>query len=167
MDRGIIHAGTPLATIGAMVAACLLTGPASAGDNVQVVPLFADGRGNQAWVEIVTVGERRQATPVVWVGDGRVLRLLENPHDNGRLAVPVPRLMRFVERARKAIRAMKRPGGNAPAGPEALAAAAPEAGAPVSEPRESPPDRTGSSSPPGKTGTGDPPSDDACKTATR
>lgn len=167
MDRATLHAGALLPAVGAMVAACLLSGPASAGDNVQVVPLVADSRGNQAWVEIVSAGGRETATPVVEVGDARIVRYLENPVDNGNLAIPVPRLMRLFERARKAIRDMKRPVAHAPAGADGLKAAAAEAGTPVSEPRGTPPDRTGSSAPPGKTGTGNPPSDDAYRTAIR
>lgn len=167
MKRGTFHAGALLPAVGAMVAACLLSRPASAGDNVQVVPLVADSRGNQAWVEIVSVEGRETATPVVATGDERIVRYLENPVDNGNLAIPVPRLMRLVERARKAIRAMKRPVADAPAGPDGVGAAAREAEGLVGAPRETPPDRTGSSAPPGKTGTGNPPSDAAYRTAVR
>lgn len=150
-----------------MVAACVLSGAAAAGDVTRVVPVCADSRGNRAWVEIESAGGRQKATPVIVVADERIRKLLENPDDNGSLVIPVPRLMRTVERVRKALREMKRPLPVAPADPGAAGIAAAEPAAPVSGPRETPPDRTGSSAPPGKTGTDSPSSDASYKTATR
>lgn len=167
MDTRPLHFRALFRVVGAMVAACLMWDPASAGDNVQVVPVCADKRGNQAWVEIESSGGRETATPLVAIGDGRIVRMLEGADDDGNLVIPVPRLMRLVERARKAVRAMKRPAANDPAARAPSGTAAAQAGGPVSGPRETPPDRTGSSAPPGKTGTGNPASDAAYRTATR
>ena len=102
MDAATLHSGIALRAAGAALAACLFFHPASAGDNTQVVPVYSGTGGNQAWVELETEGRRSTATPFVAVDEGGLRKLLENPDDNGSLAIPVPRLMRLVERARKA-----------------------------------------------------------------
>ena len=167
MDTGHLHAKALLPAIGSAVLACLFACPAPAGDNVQAVPLFSDSRGNQAWVEIDSAGDRMTARPFVEVGGEGLRKALENPDEKGSLAIPVPRLMRLVERARQALRDMKRPTAKAPAGPGVVTATAAKSPGPVCEPRETPPDTTGSSAPPGKTNTGILPPDFLYSTAAR
>ncbi len=167
MDTGHLHAKALLPAIGSAVLACLFACPASAGDNVQVVPLFSDSRGNQAWVEIDSAGERMTARPFVAVGAGGLGKVLENPEEKGSLAVPVPRLMRLVERARQAIRDMKRPNEKAAAVPGVVTAASARSSGPAGESRETPPGQTGLSAPPEKTDTGILPPDLLYSTAAR
>ena len=159
MGTGQLHAKVLFPAIGSVVLACVLACPASAGDNVQIVPFYSDNGGNGAWVEIDSTGERMKATPFVAVGRKELGKVLENPEEKGRLALPVPRLMRLVERARQAIRDMQRPDANAPAGPGDVTAVAAEPAGQAREPQEIPPDRTGLSAPPGTTDRGILPSD--------
>jgi len=167
MGTGYLHAKVLFPAIGSVVLACVFACPASAGDNVQVVPLYSDKGGNGAWVEIDSAGERMKATPFVSVGREELGKVLENPEEKGCLAVPVPRLMRLVERARQAIRDLKRSAADAPARPGGVTAAAAEPAGQAREPREIPPDRTGLSAPPGTTDTGILPPDLLYSTATR
>ncbi len=114
------------AAIGPIFVASVFSGFASAADNVRVVPLASDDRGNQAWVEIESDGARATAKPFVAVGEERFRKALDNPNENGALAIPIPKLMRFVERAREALRDMKRAGAAPaaqPASPDAALAA--------------------------------------------
>ncbi len=115
---------------GACLLAAALHGPAIAGDNVRVVPLGSDSRGNRAWVEIETANGRTKAQPFVAVGDEKLRKTLENPGDKGTVAIPVPRLMRAVEHARRALREMKRPAPGPAAGADNVAAAAAQAAVP-------------------------------------
>jgi len=167
MGTGHLHTKALFPAIASAVLACLFACPASAGDNVQIVPLASDSRGNQAWVEIDSAGGRMTARPFVAVGEGGLGKALDNPEGKGSLAVPVPRLMRLVERARQAIRGMKRPAANIPAGPGVVTAASAEPAGQVCESRETPPDRTDSSAPPEKTDTGILPPDLLYSTAAR
>ncbi len=167
MDTGHLHAKVFFPAIGSAVLACLFACPTPAGDNVQAVPLFSDGRGNQAWVEIDSAGGRMTARPFVATGKGGLGKMLENPDEKGSLAIPVPRLMRLIERARQAIRDMQRPAAKAPAGPGVLTAAAAETPGPAGDPLETPPDPAGSSTPPGKTDPGILPPDLLYSTAAR
>ncbi len=150
MDRGAFRATVFFPAIVPIVLGCLFAVPAFAGDNVQVVPLASDGQGNQAWVEIDSTGERMKATP--FVGGEGVKKLLQKPDEKGALALPVPRLMRLIERARQAVRGMKRDGAEPAASPHSGAAAASQVKAPATGPGEAarrptvslgPPDRTG------------------------
>lgn len=165
MATGHVHVRTFFPAIAPVVMTCLFASPAPAGDNVQVVPLCADSRGNQAWVEIDSAGDRMKATPFVAAGGEELRRVLDNPEEKGSLAIPVPRIMRLVERARRALRDMKRPATKTPAGPGAVTAA--ETGGPAAEPRQTTPDQTDSTAPPGKTDTGIVPPDFLYGTATR
>ncbi len=127
---------TTLSRIGAAcLLAAVLQSPASAGDNVHVLPLASDNRGNQAWVEIESGNARMKATPFVGVGDEHLRQTLEGAGKADKkeesIAVPFPQLMRYVERARQAIRNMKRPAVNPPAGPDAATGAAPPAVTPA------------------------------------
>ncbi len=161
MGAAVLNSGRLFMTVGTVVAACLFFRPAIAGDNTQVVPVYSDARGNQAWVEVDTEGKRSTATPFVAVDEGGLRKLLANPEDNGCLTVPVPRLMRLVERARKAIEAMKKPTANAPACPGAAPGAAAPAGPAAA------PDRANPSGPPGETTAGVPSPTETYNTATR
>ncbi len=144
-------AARTLSTIGgACLLAAALHGPAAAGNCVQVVPLASDDRGDRAWVEIDSAGNRMKATPFVAVGDERLRKAIENPVGKETVAVPVPRLMRLVERARRALRDMKRPDGKTPAGADA-AAPAPPAAMPAGPLGPGPP-RASPLAPPAKTG---------------
>jgi len=136
MDRGSLRAWMVLPAIAPIVVACLFSGLASAGDNVRVVPLCSDDRGDQAWVEIESAGDRTKATPYVAVGDERVRKVLENPDEKGTIAIPVPGLMRLVERARQALRGMKRPAADPPAAADAATVAAAPPATSLPEPRE-------------------------------
>lgn len=150
MGRRAYRASVLFPAIVPIVLGCLFAPPGFAGDNVQVVPICSDDRGDHAWVEIESTGERMKATPFVG-GDG-VKKLLENPNENGALSVPVPRLMRLVERVRQSLRQMKRPAPSAPAAPDAARDVAAKPASPAVEQRETarrptmslgPPDRTG------------------------
>ncbi len=127
-------ATTTLSKIGAAcLLAAILYSPASAGDNIHVLPLASDNRGNQAWVEIDSGTARMKATPFLGVGDEHFRDALEGANGKGTIAVPFPRLMHVVERARQAVREMKRPAAGPPAGADHAAAvsvlmAAPPAG---------------------------------------
>lgn len=167
MDTGHLHGKLFFPAIGSAVLACLFACPAPAGDNVQTVPLFSDGRGNQAWVEIDSTGERMTAKPFVATGKGGLGKMLENPEEKGSLAIPVPRLMYLVERARQAIRDVQRPAAKAPAGPGVVTAAAAESPGSAGDPLEMPPDPTGSPAPPGKADAGILPPDLLYSTAVR
>ena len=167
MGTGYLHAKVLFPAIGSVVLACVFACPASAGDNVQVVPLYSDKGGNGAWVEIDSAGERMKATPFVSVGREELGKVLENPEEKGCLAVPVPRLMRLVERARQAIRDMKRPAAKAPTVPGVAAAASAEPSGPVCKPGETPPHGTDSFAPPERTGPGIRPPDLLYSTAAR
>ncbi len=159
MDTGHRHAKAFIPAIGSMALACLFACPAVAGNNVvQVVHILSDARGNQAWVEIESAGDRKKATPLVAIGDEGVRKLLENPEEKGSLAIPVPRLMRLVERARHAIGELKRPAATAaaqeaPACPETAKAPGAPVGS-VGEGREAAPDRTALPAPATKPDTG-------------
>lgn len=163
MDTGRLHAKVFRPAIGSVLLACFAAFPAPADDNVQVVPLFADGRGNQAWVEIVSTGDRMKATPYVG-GDG-LKKLLENPHENGALAVPVPRLMRLFERARQALEKLKRPS-EAPADCGGATVATQPAGR-AKDPLESPSNRPESAPSPAVAPSQSPPGEALVNTATR
>lgn len=126
MAIGSLYSRAFGAAIGPIFVATVFSGFASAADNVRVVPLASDDRGNQAWIEIESDGGRATAKPIVAVGEERFRKVLENPNENGALAIPVPKLMRFVERAREALRAMKRSGAaSQPASPAAGTQATP------------------------------------------
>ncbi len=142
---------TTLSKIGAAcVLAVVLHGSASAGDDVRVLPLASDNRGNQAWVEIESGSARMKATPFVGVADEHVRKTLEGKDDKGTITLPFPQLMRIVEHARRSIRNMKRPAANGPAGdtaagaaPQATAGAADTTSPPVAAMRLAPPEKAG------------------------
>ncbi len=148
-------ANTTLSTIGtACLLAAVLLSPASAGDDIHVLPLAADNRGNQAWVEIESGSARVKATPFLEVGDEHLRDVLEGTNGKGAIAIPFPRLMRVVERARQAVREMKRPAAGPPADTDHTAAvsalmAAPPAGetevaaSPLPAISLAPPEKTG------------------------
>ena len=167
MGTGHPYARVLFAAIGSVVLAGVFACPAPAGDNVQVVPLYSDKGGNGAWVEIDSAGKRMKATPFVAVGRKELGKVLENPEEKKCLALPVPRLMRLVERARQAIRDMERPAANSPAGPGDVKAVAAAPAGPAGEPRETPPGQTDLSAPPGKKDAGILPPDLLYGTAAR
>ncbi len=148
-------ANTTLSTIGtACVLAAVLHSPAFAGDNVHVLPLASDNRGNQAWVEIESGSARTKATPFLGVGDEHLRDVLEGADGKGTIAIPFPRLMRVVERARQAVREMKRPAVASPAGADHAAAVSALTAAPSAAERDmaasplpaislAPPEKTG------------------------
>ena len=128
MDTGHPHAKALFAAIGITVMACLFACPAFAGDNiVQVVPLFSDGRGNQAWVEIVSTGTRMKATPFVADGGRNLRDAAGNPEGEKEpvaVSLPISRISNLVDKVRRAIRDMKRPAAQRPSDPGALPAVA-------------------------------------------
>lgn len=138
-------------TLSMVGAACLLAAvagaPASAGDDVRVLPLASDDRGNQAWVEIESGSARMKATPFLGVADERLQKTLEGADDKGTIALPFPQVMRIVEQARRSIRNMKRPAAEVPGAGDNAAAEAPKAAATASPPvaamRLTPPEKTG------------------------
>lgn len=167
MYTGHVRARALFPAIAPIAVAWFFACPAGAGDNVQVVPLCSDSGGNRAWVEIESADERMKATPFIAVGREELGKLLDNPEEKGSLAIPVPRIMRLVERARRALRDFERPAAAAPAGPGAVTGAATEPARRAIGPREATPCQTDSTAPPGKTDTAVLPPDFSYGSATR
>src|SRR5512139_3873227 len=100
MDAGHRRAKAFFTAIGSAALACLFAGPASAGEDVRVVPLLSDSRGNGAWIEIESAGTRMKATPFVAARGGDLREPAENAEADAGNAVstPISRISSLVER---------------------------------------------------------------------
>ncbi len=126
--------------IASIVAACLFCGAASAGDNVRVVPLRSDGNGNRAWVEIESEGARTKATPFIATNEDNVRKIAGKIEASDNASIRLPGIQKLVDRARQALRGMKRPAATVPAGADAATSAPARTAAPAAQAAPGTPD---------------------------